>query len=108
MPDGSLKLNAASEIAEENNTELAKVAWLSAKYNGRAFSSLVAYFIRDSEATRFLRERYIYVGKESANIRTFKPKEGSPRCFNCHGFSHKAFNCQVKKICDRCAQTGHS
>ena len=45
MPDGSLKLNAASEIAEENNTKLAKVVWLSAKYNGRAFSSLVAYFM---------------------------------------------------------------
>ena len=46
MPDGSLKPNAASEIAEENNTEPAKVACLSAKHNGRAFGSLVAYFTR--------------------------------------------------------------
>ena len=108
MPDGSLKLNAASEIAEENNTKLAKVAWLSAKHNERVFSSLVAYFTRGSKATRFLRERYIYVGKESANIRTFKPKEGPLRCFNCYGLGHKAFNCQVEKICGKCAQTGHS
>ena len=92
MPDGSLKPNAASEIAEENNTELAKVEWLSAKYNGRAFSSLVAYFTRDLEAISFLREKYIYIGKESANIRVFEPKEGPRRYFNCHSFGHKAFN----------------
>ena len=76
MPDGSLKPNAASEIVEENNTELAKVAWLSAKHNRRAFSSLVAYFTRGLEATRFLRGKYIYVGKEPANVRIFEPKEG--------------------------------
>ena len=92
MLDGSLKLNAASEIAEENNIKLAKVAWLSAKHNKRVFSSLVAYFIRDFKATCFLRERYIYVDKELVNIRTFKPKEGLPRYFNRHGLSHKAFN----------------
>ena len=108
MPDGSLKPNVASEIIEENNTEITKVAWLSAKHNGRAFGSLVAYFTRGSEATRFLRERYIYVGRESANVRVFEPKEGPLRCFNCHGFGHKAFNCQVEKICGKCAQAGHS
>ena len=54
MPDGSLKPNAASEIAEENGTELAKVAWLSAKNNGRVYGSLVAYFTNGLESTRFL------------------------------------------------------
>ena len=42
VPDGFLKPNAASEIVEENNTELAKVTWLSAKHNRKAFGSLVA------------------------------------------------------------------
>ena len=65
MPDGFLKLNAASKIAEENNTELAKVAWLSAKYNGRVFGSLVIHFIRGLEAKRFLRKKCIYIGRES-------------------------------------------
>ena len=31
MPDGSLKVNAALEIAAENQTEIAKMAWLSRK-----------------------------------------------------------------------------
>ena len=54
MPDGSLKPNTASEIAEENGIELAKVAWLSTKNNGRVYGSLVAYFTKGSESTRFL------------------------------------------------------
>ena len=54
MPDGSLKLNAASEIAEENGAELAKMVWLSTKNNKRAYSSLVAYLIKGSESMRFL------------------------------------------------------
>ena len=83
MLDGSLKPNAASEIAEENGTELAKVAWLSAKNNGRAYGSLVAYFTKGLESTRFLREGYIYVGRESVVLKPFIPNEGPPRCYNC-------------------------
>ena len=93
MPDGSLKPNVASEIAEENGTELAKVAWLSVKNNGRAYGSLVAYFTKGSESTRFLQEGYIYVGKELVVIKPFIPNEGPPRCYNCQGLSYKAFNC---------------
>ena len=54
MPDSSLKLNAASKIAKENRTELAKVVWLSTKNNRRAYSSLVAYLTKGLESTRFL------------------------------------------------------
>ena len=104
MPDGSLKLNAASEIAEENGTELAKVAWLSTKNNGRAYGSLVAYFTKGSESTRFFREGYMYVGREPAVVKTFIPNEGPPRCYNCQSFGHKASNCQSEKECGNCAQ----
>ena len=71
MPDGTLKANAALEIAAENQTELAKVAWLSKKQNGKAYGSLVAYFTKGSEAQRFLHEGYMYVGRESANMSRF-------------------------------------
>ena len=83
MPDGSLKPKAASEITEENETELAKVAWLSTKNNGRAYGSLVAYFTKVLESTRFLQEGYIYVGRELAVIKPFILNKGPPRCYNC-------------------------
>ena len=108
MPDGSLKPNIASEIAEENGTEIAKVAWLSTKSNERAYGSLIAYFTKGSESTRFLREGYMYVGRESAVIKPFIPNEGPPRYYNCQSFGHKAFNCQSEKKCGNCAQLGHS
>ena len=80
MPDGTLKVNAALEIAAENQTKLAKVAWLSKKQNSKAYRSLVAYFTKGSEAQRFLHEGYIHVGKESANVSRFEPSEGPLRC----------------------------
>ena len=107
MPDGTLKANAALEIAAENQTELAKVAWLSKKQNGKAYGSLVAYFTKGSEAQRFLHEGYMYVGRESANVSRFEPPEGPPRCYNCQSFGHKGFNCRAEKRCGYCAQTGH-
>ena len=54
MLDGSLKLNIISEIAKKNGIKLIKVAWLSIKNNRRVYSSLVAYFIKGLESTRFL------------------------------------------------------
>ena len=78
-----LKSNIAVEITEENRTALAKVTWLSTKYNGRAYNSLVTYFTKGSESMRFLREGCMYIDKESVNIRIYKLKEDSPCCFNC-------------------------
>ena len=49
MPDSTLKPNATAEIAVENGTELAKVAWLSAKQNSKAYRSLVACFTKGPE-----------------------------------------------------------
>ena len=108
MPDNTLKLNAAAEIAAENRTELAKVAWLSTKQNGKAYGSLVAYFNKGPEAARFLQEEYMYVGRELANIRIFETQIGPLRCYNCQGLGHKAFNCQSDKRCGNYAQSGHS
>ena len=49
MPDSTLKPNAAAEIVVDNRTELAKVAWLSAKQNSKAYGPLVAYFTKGPE-----------------------------------------------------------
>ena len=107
MPDGTLRANIALELAAENETELAKVAWLSKKQNGKAYKSLIAYFTKGSETQRFLHKGYMYVGRESANMSRFEPSEGPPRCYNCQVFGHKGFSCKAEKRCGYCAQTGH-
>ena len=107
QPNGVVKEDALAALNDSNNTQLAKLSWLSSRHVRKAYGSMVVFFTKGSEAARFLRDGFFTVGGESAYARVFEPNTGPPRCYNCQGLGHKAFSCKEAKRCGKCAQEGH-
>ena len=107
QPNGVVREDALVALNDSNNTQLAKLSWLSSRHVRKAYGSMVIFFTKGSEAARFLRDGFFTVGGESAYVRVFEPNTGPPRCYNCQGLGHKAFSCKEAKRCGRCAQEGH-
>ena len=82
-PDGLLINDALLSLNENNNTDIAKITWLSSRQSGKAYGLIAVFFKMSSEAARFLKEAFLYVGGESATVRVFKPDMGPPRYFKC-------------------------
>ena len=49
--DSFLQTDIAEGLGEENNTNIAKVVWLSNKENNKAYGSMAVYFIKSGEET---------------------------------------------------------
>ena len=108
QPSGELREDTIAALEDGNNTQVAKVSWLSSRHTRKAYGSTVVFLKKGSEAERFLQEEFINVSGESAYVRVFEPNFGPPRCYNCQGTGHKAFSCREPQRCGRCAQVGHS
>ncbi|RKK65382.1 hypothetical protein BFJ68_g18659, partial [Fusarium oxysporum] len=52
-------------LGRENDTEVAKVAWLSKRDIPKAYGSMVVYLKKRSEARRFINEGFFVAGGES-------------------------------------------
>ena len=89
--DGTFKEEIKEMLSNENDTEIARLGWLSAKQTGKAFGSMVVYLIKSSEAQRILQKGYFDIGGESAYARY--SERHPPKCFNCQREGHIARNC---------------
>ena len=104
----NIRDGAAEAFGQENETTVAKVAWLSRKDNGKAYGSMVVYLTKAAEARKFLEEGFFYAGGESGYTRIFERRERPEQCYNCQQVGHKAFQCKNAQTCGRCAKQGHS
>ncbi|SCO54574.1 related to reverse transcriptase [Fusarium fujikuroi] len=71
-----IRTEAAETLGRENDTEVAKIAWLSKRDIPKAYGSMVVYLKKRSEARRFIGEGFFVVGGESGTTsvsRTTKP-----------------------------------
>ncbi|SPJ70278.1 related to reverse transcriptase [Fusarium torulosum] len=70
------KNEVRAEITEmlsgENDTEVAKIAWLSKRDVPKAYGSMVVYLKKRSEARRFITEGFFVAGGESGTTKTFE------------------------------------
>ena len=72
QPNGIIREDALAALNDTNNTQLAKLSWLSSRHVRKAYGSMVVFFTKGSEATRFLRDGFLTVGGESAYVRVFE------------------------------------
>jgi hypothetical protein len=101
-------LPAAMEaLNQENEIQIAKVAWLSRKVNPKAYGSMVVYLTKASDVRRLLQVGYFLVAGESACTSVFERRTGPEQCYNCQELGHKAFSCSRNRVCARCAGEGH-
>lgn len=104
---GDIRSGAAEAFGNENDAQVAKIAWLSNRDVPKAYGSMVVYLTRGSDARRLLSEGFFYAGGESGYTAPFERRPRPDQCFNCQQVGHKAYQCDKPQICGRCACEGH-
>jgi hypothetical protein len=105
---GNIRTGAIEALGEENDTQVAKIAWLSNRAVPKAYGSMVVYLTKGSDARRFLQEGFFYAGGESGYTKAFERRDRPNRCYNCQEItSHKAYQCTKTQVCGKCAKEGH-
>ena len=104
---GKVLPGAAEVLGKENEVNIAKIAWLSRRDEGKAYGSMVVYVTKGSDAARLLGDQYFHLAGESAYTSIFEPRYGPKQCYRCQELGHKAFSCSKPRICARCAAVGH-
>ena len=105
--NGEIRAGAAEAFGRENETSVAKMAWLSKKDTPRAYGSMVVYVTKASDARRLLMEGFFHVAGESGTTAVFEHRPRPEQCYNCQEPGHKAFSCRNAQRCARCAKEGH-
>ena len=105
---GNVRTGTADALSKENDTQVAKVAWLSNREVPKAYGSMVVYLSQSSDARRFLNEGFFSAGGESGYTKAFERRERPKQCYNCQEITnHKAYQCIKTQICGKCAKDGH-
>ncbi|RKK77247.1 hypothetical protein BFJ71_g16782 [Fusarium oxysporum] len=89
---------AMETLSQENEVQIAKVAWLSRKVNPKSYGSMVVYLTKSTDAKRLLQEHYFLVAGESAYTSVFEQITGPEQCYNCQELGHKAFSRNCRKL----------
>jgi hypothetical protein len=88
---GEIRAGAAAAFSEENETTVAKIAWLTRKESTKAHRSMVVYLTKGTDARRLLAEGFFHAGGESGVTSAFKHRPRPTQCYNCQEIGHKAF-----------------
>ena len=104
---GDIRAGAAEAFGQENDVQVAKVAWLSRRDMPKAYGSMVVYLTRASDARKVLEEGFFYAGGESGYTGRFERRPRPEQCYNCQEVGHKAFQCSKPQVCGKCAKEGH-
>lgn len=106
--DGTIKEGALISLSEENEVQIAKIAWLSDKANQKLYGSMVVYLTKAKDANDLLQKQFFDLAGESAFTRPYETRIGPIQCYNCQALGHKAFACKKSQVCANCAEEGHN
>lgn len=105
--EGKVLPGATEALGQENDVQIAKVAWLSRRDTAKAYGSMVVYITKAGDARRLLNDGFFYAGGESGYTGIFERRMRPEQCYNCQKIGHKAFQCKSPQVCARCAKEGH-
>jgi hypothetical protein len=69
---GEVRAGAAAAFGEENETTVAKIAWLSMEESTKDYGSMVVYLTKNTDARRLLDEGFFHAGGESGVTSVFE------------------------------------
>jgi hypothetical protein len=88
---GEIRAGATAAFSEENETTVAKIAWLSGKESAKAYGLMVVYLTKNTDARRLLDKGFFHAGGESGVTSAFEHRPRPTQCYNCQEIGHKAF-----------------
>ncbi|KAJ6045702.1 uncharacterized protein N7446_012566 [Penicillium canescens] len=88
-----IRVRAAAAFSEENETTVAKIAWLSRRDSAKAYGSMVIY-LKGADARRLLADGFFHAGGESGVTSAFEYRPRPMQCYHCQELGHKAFQCK--------------
>ncbi|KAJ0136971.1 Uncharacterized protein HZ326_20047 [Fusarium oxysporum f. sp. albedinis] len=79
-------------LGRENDTEVAKIAWLSKRDIPKLYGSMVVYLKKRREPRRFINEGFFRAGGESGTTEVFERRDRPKQCYNCQQImSHRTY-----------------
>jgi hypothetical protein len=105
--EGKVLPGATEALGQENDVQIAKLAWLSRRDTAKAYGSMVVYVTKAADARRLLNDSFFYAGGESGYTGIFERRMRPEQCYNCQQIGHKAFQCKRPQVCAKCAKEGH-
>ncbi|KAE9566184.1 hypothetical protein CGMCC3_g17646 [Colletotrichum fructicola] len=107
--NGGIRDGVAEAFGSENDTSIAKIAWLSDRSNAKTYGSMVVYLVKAADARRLLKDGFFHAGGESGYTRPFERRERPKQCYNYQEITnHKAYQCNKPKVYARYAAEGHT
>lgn len=99
--------NKTELLSSQNDTRVAKVAWLSDGFL-KQHGSIAVYLETATDAKRFLAEGCFRACELSGRTAPFRRSERPSQCCNCQQLTdHNAYQCKKAQVCGKCAQEGH-
>ena len=105
--EGKVLPGATEALGQENDVQIAKLAWLSRRDTPKAYGFMVVYVIKAGDARRLPNDSFFYAGGESGYTGVFERRMRPEQYYNCQQIGHKAFQCKNLQVCARCAKEGH-
>lgn len=105
--NNKIRAGVAETLSEENETTVARIAWLSKKDVPKAYESMVIYLTKSNDARRLITEGFFHARGESSTTSIFERRPRPEQCYNCQEIGHEAFQCKSVQKCARCAKEAH-
>lgn len=80
---GEIRPGVIEMLEKENETKIAKIAWISRKNPGKAYGSMIVYLSKGNDVARLLRDQYFHVAGESAFTYVCEPRRRPIQCYRC-------------------------
>lgn len=81
--NGEIRAEATVAFSEENETNVAKISWLSRKESEKAYGSMVVYLTKRIDARRLLADGFFHAGGESSVTSVFEHRPRPTQCYKC-------------------------
>ena len=81
--EGKVLPGATETLGQENDVQIAKLAWLSRRDTAKAYGSMVVYVTKAGDARRLLNDSFFYAAGESGYTGIFERRMRPEQCYNC-------------------------
>ena len=106
----NIKTDAIDIFSKENEVKIAKIVWLSDKLNGKAYGSILIYFVKKEDVIRLLNGIWFNAENESAYIKSFEYRYTPLRYYICQELGYMIYSKYCSKIqkCGKYAVEDHN